>query len=235
MPIGQGSSQRGPVISYRDIVTIYDFENSVSFGFQSSLGVITNWYYSTIPMNIFSHVLQNYLHGSGNVLDVAIRAYKVYLVERSTESAINHVASDSEALLLPYALSGFDPQVKCAELKLYSAYSPVNVVCWKRAICLEFIGKVPQLLQFFKPAASCLIYSARLEWEIQETVLPCEGAVAGYIKIWCYRFDLEQLNQAIQMSLFCCLIVRLLQALNDRVRTRDIDASMRWAASPGPP
>ena len=47
-----------------------------------------------------------------------------------------------KALLLPYALSGFDPQVKCAELKLYYAYSPVNVVCWKRAICLEFIGKV---------------------------------------------------------------------------------------------
>jgi hypothetical protein len=36
----------------------------------------------------------------------------------------------------------FDPQVKCAELKLYSAFRPVNVVCWKRAICLEFIGKV---------------------------------------------------------------------------------------------
>jgi hypothetical protein len=31
---------------------------------------------------------------------------------------------------------------ECSELKLYSAYRPVNVVCWKRAICLEFIGKV---------------------------------------------------------------------------------------------
>jgi len=53
------------------------------------------------PKIIFSlnlQVLQNYLQGSGNVLDVAIRAYKVYLVERSTESAsaINHVASDNE-------------------------------------------------------------------------------------------------------------------------------------------
>ena len=43
-------------------------------------------------------VLQNYLQASGNVLDVAIRAYKVYLAERSTEyaSTINHVASDNE-------------------------------------------------------------------------------------------------------------------------------------------
>ncbi|XP_066372461.1 uncharacterized protein [Miscanthus floridulus] len=43
-------------------------------------------------------VLQNYLQASGNVLDAAIRAYKGYLAERSTESAsaMNHVPSDNE-------------------------------------------------------------------------------------------------------------------------------------------
>jgi hypothetical protein len=53
------------------------------------------------PKIIFPHnlqVLQNYLQASGNVLDAAIRAYKDYLAERSTQfaSARNHVPSDEE-------------------------------------------------------------------------------------------------------------------------------------------
>ncbi|XP_042030444.1 uncharacterized protein LOC121777305 isoform X2 [Salvia splendens] len=35
-------------------------------------------------------------------------------------------------------------------LVLDISYRPVNVVCWKRAICLEFMDKVPHLLQIVK-------------------------------------------------------------------------------------
>ncbi|XP_022745167.1 uncharacterized protein LOC111295742 isoform X2 [Durio zibethinus] len=35
-------------------------------------------------------------------------------------------------------------------LVLDSSYRPVNVVCWRRAICLEFMEKVPHLLQVVK-------------------------------------------------------------------------------------
>jgi hypothetical protein len=47
-----------------------------------------------------------------------------------------------KALLFTICTCWIWSQLKCAELKLYSTYRLVNVVCWKRAICLEFIGKV---------------------------------------------------------------------------------------------
>ncbi|KAB2059052.1 hypothetical protein ES319_A11G276100v1 [Gossypium barbadense] len=35
-------------------------------------------------------------------------------------------------------------------LVLDISYRPINVVCWKRAICLEFMEKIPHLLQVVK-------------------------------------------------------------------------------------
>ncbi|KAI4386656.1 hypothetical protein MLD38_004572 [Melastoma candidum] len=46
---------------------------------------------------------------------------------------------------------GGDDELSCFRgLVLDVAYRPVNVVCWRRAISLEFMEKVPQLLQVIK-------------------------------------------------------------------------------------
>ncbi|XP_030516970.1 uncharacterized protein LOC115730482 isoform X2 [Rhodamnia argentea] len=46
---------------------------------------------------------------------------------------------------------GVDDELACFRgLVLDLSYRPVNVVCWRRAICLEFMEKVPHLLQVVK-------------------------------------------------------------------------------------
>jgi len=56
-----------------------------------------------------------------------------------------------------------------------------------------------------------------------------------YIKIWCCRFDLEQLNQAIQMSFFCCLIVRLLaDRKHPWAKVTDNHLTQQWSWPFGP-
>ncbi|XP_063946634.1 uncharacterized protein LOC108213744 isoform X2 [Daucus carota subsp. sativus] len=63
---------------------------------------------------------------------------------------------DSGFCNVGYDLFFDDPEFGRDELSCFRglvldiSYRPVNVVCWKRAICLEFMDKVPHLLQVVK-------------------------------------------------------------------------------------
>ncbi|GMY14231.1 HNH endonuclease [Fagus crenata] len=69
----------------------------------------------------------------------------------NSEARLSVSVSDSETVYDDDDDVDHNDDLACFRgLVLDISYRPVNVVCWKRAICLEFMEKVPHLLQVVK-------------------------------------------------------------------------------------
>ncbi|KAL8515724.1 hypothetical protein ACS0TY_014416 [Phlomoides rotata] len=75
-------------------------------------------------------------------------------VNASTSSSSSSATNNSDGVFDEVLEDDSDIQIDELSgfrgLVLDISYRPVNVVCWKRAICLEFMDKVPHLLQVVK-------------------------------------------------------------------------------------